>query len=147
MTETSVSTPWMEKLRVALGPYYEVIKHHDVSTYAVLDCSITGNDHVWWVEFKLWKPPAKWSKHFNLGHGCEIPYEKIAAESHVQFAAAKRLAKAGRCWYIFWVNRTKRVDLWHPLTGYTVKTDSTDFMVKTFLEYMQVKDPTASISK
>lgn len=144
MSETSVSAPWMKKMRQRL-PNAEIIKHHDASMIGLLDCSITHNDHIWWAEFKLFTPPVKWSypcgrivdgKSAVAAADGEIPYEKIAAESSTQFALAKRLARAARTWYIFWVNKTRRVDLWDPILKTSYRTSSTDEMVELFISKM-----------
>ena len=57
----------------------------------------------------------------------------------VEAATVRRLARAGRAWYIYWVNKTRRVDLWHPISGFTRQGSTTEEMVRIFVECMEYR--------
>jgi hypothetical protein len=118
--ETTVSSPFMSQLRLAL-PGSEVVKHRDASMIGLLDCSVTWNKTISWIEFKRWLPSKEWSTRFeHFGASVEIPFEKIAEESPTQYDMAKRMqVQASLCLYIVWVNRTRRIGVWEPNTSPT----------------------------
>lgn len=116
MNESSVSSPFMKDLRSIL-PEAVVVKHRDASFVGLPDCSVHWRGLSYWFEFKLWIPTKEWSRSFKEHAELEIPYRQIAEESPVQLQMMRRLgAAATDSWYIFFVNKTKHILLWNPVT-------------------------------
>jgi len=107
MNESSVSTPFMEKLRARL-PGAVVLKLHDGSTIGIPDCCVTYRGRAFWFEFKLYRPLKSWDR-------VTVPVVDIAAESAVQMATAMALVHAGAyVRYIVWVKKQRMIDVWNP---------------------------------
>ena len=107
-------------------PEAVILKHHDASFVGLPDCSVHWRGLSFWFEFKLWIPTKEWSRAFSLnGLETPMPYREIAEESPVQFELMKRMAiSASDAWYIFWINKTKYILLWHPITNTKIPVSS-----------------------
>jgi hypothetical protein len=115
MNESTVSSPFMEKLRLRL-PGAIVLKHHDASTIALPDCSVTWRKRTVWFEFKLWVPTAEW-----LRGASSVPFEKIVSSHPTQLELCRRIAEQGHCFYVIWVKKSKHITIWHP-AGYFINS-------------------------
>jgi hypothetical protein len=124
MNEASVSSDFMSRLRKRL-PGAVVVKHRDASMIGLPDCSVTFNGRTWWIEFKLFRPGARWDGRLNV--------PAIANASPTQREMMNRLlnASGGRALYLVWVKKGARVVGWFPQdNAYQFETETTGGMVE-----------------
>lgn len=142
MNESSCSSKFQADLRKAL-PGCEVIKHADKSMIGMVDASVTFNQKTVWLEYKYIMPKTKgvqWRPF--LKEGIWNPLD-VASASPTQFDMAKRLARAGHCFYLFWVLdheairlKIRHVMLWCPITQSMLMFKDTAAVVAYFTEVM-----------
>lgn len=122
MNESSVSSPLMRDLRLALTGA-EVVKHRDTGMVGLPDCSVTYDRRpALWLEFKFYTP---------LKTKVETVTEimaKFTDDSPTQYQWMRRAAVQGRAFYITWVRKTE-VILWHPITHEYLRVPKTKDMV------------------
>lgn len=107
MNEASVGSAFMHLCRERM-PGAVVMKHQDSGFVGMPDCSITWKGHTIWLEFKLFVPGKTWDG--------ELDIKQLAMKSPVQYATCRRLAENGHCYYLVWVKKGARLELWNPYT-------------------------------
>lgn len=123
MNESSVSSPWMKGMRLALHEA-KVIKHRDASFIGLPDCSISYRKQTVWFEFKLWIPPKTWDQ-------VAIPVMDVASASRAQFQMMLDLGReASASYYIMWAKKSKHIALWNPRTCFYHQCTTTADMIK-----------------
>lgn len=107
MNESSVSSPLMEGLREDL-PGSVVVKHRDASMIGLVDCSVTHQSHVLWLEFKLYPvlPSWDWMEDGDVLEASAFLLAKARKEGAKQFDLACRFREASACLYVFWLKKT-----------------------------------------
>jgi hypothetical protein len=133
MNESTCSSKFQSDMRKAL-PGCVLIKHADKSMIGCLDASLTANKVTLWLEYKFIGPQTKGVTAEFMRDGVWHPLA-VAQASPTQFDMARRLAAAGRAYYLFWVldheglrKRVGYVVLWHPITGEYLKLKPTELV-------------------
>lgn len=147
MNESSCSSVFQTQLRRAL-PGAEVIKHRDGTMIGMVDASVTARKKTLWVEYKFIGPQTKGVTADFMKKGQWSP-ELVAKASPTQYDMACRLARAGRCIYLFWVldpfavrKRVAYVQMWHPITLKQISLEDTSEAVFRVCQFFKPEEST-----